>query len=128
VTVLARRAEQAAEVAATVGCDHGELGSLAGREWDVLINATPVGSAADPMRSLVPKHLHKKGTVVLDMVYDPLVTPLLRDAESAGGQTVDGLQMLIAQAAGQFETWTGLEAPLDAMRAAALVAAQERVA
>ncbi len=127
VTVLARRPEQAAEVATTVGCDHGDLASLGGREWDVLINATPVGSAADPMKSLVPMHLHRPGAVVLDMIYDPLVTPLLRDAHGAGAATVDGLQMLIAQAAGQFETWTGLEAPLDAMRAAALVAAQERV-
>lgn len=126
VTVLARRPEQAAEVAAAVGCDHGDLAGVGSQEWDVLINATPVGSASDPAKSPVPARMHRPGTVVLDMVYDPLVTPLLRDAEAAGGQTVDGLQMLIAQAAGQFETWTGLEAPLDAMRAAALVAAQER--
>ncbi len=126
VTVLARRKEQAAEVAAAVACDHGDLASLGAREWDILINATPVGSAADPVKSPVPARLHRPGTVVLDMNYDPLVTPLLRDAEAAGCLTVDGLQMLIAQAAGQFETWTGLEAPVDAMRAAALVAAQER--
>ncbi|HEY7513981.1 MAG TPA: hypothetical protein VIC87_05865, partial [Vicinamibacteria bacterium] len=80
-----------------------------------------------PVKSPVPARLHRPGTVVLDMVYDPLVTPLLKEAEAAGAQTVDGLQMLIAQAAGQFETWTGMEAPLDAMRAAALVAAQERL-
>jgi len=126
VTVVARRPEQAAEVAGAVRCEHGDLSRLAELEWDVLINATPVGSTADPGRSLVPSPLHRPGTVVLDMVYDPLVTPLLRDAEAAGAQTVDGLQMLIAQAAGQFETWTGKEAPRDAMRAAALVAAQER--
>ncbi len=126
VTVLARRPQQAAEVAAAVGCDHGALADLATREWDVLINATPVGSASDPVKSPVAARLHRPGTVVLDMVYDPQVTPLLREAQAAGAQTVGGLQMLIAQAAGQFETWTGLEAPLDAMRAAALVAAQER--
>jgi 3-dehydroquinate dehydratase/shikimate dehydrogenase len=126
VTVLARRPQQAAEVAAAVGCDHGALADLAACEWDVLINATPVGSAADPVKSPVPARLHRPGTVVLDMVYDPQVTPLLREAQAAGAQTVGGLQMLIAQAAGQFETWTGLEAPLDAMRAAALAAAEER--
>jgi 3-dehydroquinate dehydratase/shikimate dehydrogenase len=126
VTVLARRPAQAAEVGAAVGCDHGDLAGLGDREWDVLINATPVGSRSDPLKSPVPARLHRAGTMVLDMVDDPLVTPLLRDAEAAGAQTVDGLQMLIAQAAGQFETWTGQEAPLDAMRAAALVAAQER--
>jgi 3-dehydroquinate dehydratase / shikimate dehydrogenase len=125
VTVLARRPQQAAEVAAAAGCDHGDLADLATREWDVLINATPVGSSSEPVKSPVPARLHRAGSVVLDMVYDPLVTPLLREAQAAGAQTVDGLQMLIAQAAGQFETWTGLEAPLDAMRAAALVAAQE---
>ena len=47
VTVLARRPQQAAEVAAAVGCDHGDLADLATREWDVLVNATPVGSASD---------------------------------------------------------------------------------
>jgi 3-dehydroquinate dehydratase/shikimate dehydrogenase len=126
VTVVARRPQQAAEVAAAVGCDHGDLARLGELEWDVLINATPVGSPSDPLESPVPARLHRPGSVVLDMVYDPLVTTLLREAEAAGAQTVDGLQMLIAQAAGQFETWTGMEAPLDAMRAAALVAAQER--
>ncbi|HEY7516473.1 MAG TPA: shikimate dehydrogenase [Vicinamibacteria bacterium] len=127
VTVLARRPQQAAEVAAAVGCEHGDLADVASRPWDVLVNATPVGSTSDPVKSPVPARLHRPGTVVLDMVYDPLVTPLLKEAEAGGAQTVDGLQMLIAQAAGQFETWTGMEAPLDAMRAAALVAAQERL-
>ena len=48
VTVLARRrASRRRRSAAAVGCDHGDLARLAGREWDVLINATPVGSAAD---------------------------------------------------------------------------------
>jgi shikimate dehydrogenase len=60
------------------------------------------------------------------MVYDPLDTPFLRDAVAAGGQAVDGLQMLIAQAAGQFETWTGQEAPLQTMREAALLSAEGR--
>jgi len=126
VTVLARRAEQAAAVAADVGCLHGPLARLAAHEWDVLINATPVGSGSLAGRSPVPAALHRRGAVVLDMVYDPLDTPFLRDAVAAGGQAVDGLQMLIAQAAGQFETWTGQEAPVQTMREAVLLTAEGR--
>jgi shikimate 5-dehydrogenase len=45
------------------------------------------------------------------MIYDPLETRFLREARAAGSKTIDGLQMLLAQAVAQFETWTGLEAP-----------------
>jgi shikimate 5-dehydrogenase len=57
------------------------------------------------------------------MVYEPRETRLLREARAGGAACVAGLEMLIAQAAGQFEIWTGKPAPLDAMRAA--VAADE---
>ena len=60
------------------------------------------------------------------MVYDPLETRLLREARAAGCTTVDGLEMLLAQAGPQFETWTGLEAPHAAMKAAAERIAREQ--
>src|SRR5439155_380394 len=82
--------------------------------------ATPVGSVALPDQSPLPAKLHRPNTVVLDMVYEPLDTRLLRDAQQAGCTIVDGLEMLLAQAVAQFETWTGLEAPVDVMKSAAL--------
>jgi len=63
---------------------------------------------------------------VFDMVYDPLETPLLREAQRRGCSIVDGLEMLLAQAALQFEAWTGQSAPMDTMKSAALYLAQER--
>ncbi len=119
VTVLARDAGQAAAVGKAVGCAHGTLESLPEQAWDVLIHATPVGSAVAPGLTLVPKELHRPGSVVFDMVYDPIETPLLREAQAAGCQIIGGLDMLVAQAVAQFETWTGMEAPLEVMRAAA---------
>ena len=92
--------------------------------WDVLINATPVGSGALVDETPLPAALHRRGTVVLDMVYDPLETRLLRDAQAAGCTIVDGLEMLVAQAVAQFETWTGVEAPMDVMRQTAAFLAQ----
>jgi 3-dehydroquinate dehydratase/shikimate dehydrogenase len=122
VTVRARRPEQAAEVAASTGCAHGPLAALADDSWDVLINATPVGSGAQPGESPVPSELLRPGAVVFDMVYEPRPTPLLRAAHAAGCRTVDGVEMLVAQAVGQFEAWTRAEAPVEAMTAAALAA------
>ena len=126
VSVLARDPDKAAFVAGAVGCAHGDLAELRRSTWDVLINATPVGSSAAPDESCVPAGLHRPGSVVLDMVYQPLETRLLREAQAAGCTIVDGLQMLLAQAAGQFEAWTGVEAPLDVMKATALFLAQQQ--
>ena len=68
VTVLARRAEQAAEVASATGCASAGLDALPGLAWDVLVNATPLGSGAFPGRSPVPPGALRKGAVVFDMV------------------------------------------------------------
>jgi 3-dehydroquinate dehydratase/shikimate dehydrogenase len=125
VRVLARRREQAAAVAADVGCGHGPLDRLDDEAWDVLINATPVGSGAHPGQSPVPASSLRSGAVVFDMVYEPRETPLLRAARDAGCRTIDGVEMLVAQAVGQFETWTGVPAPVEAMTEAALAALAE---
>jgi 3-dehydroquinate dehydratase/shikimate dehydrogenase len=128
VTVLARDPDKAAFVAGAVGCASGDLAELRRHRWDVLINATPVGSLESVHEAPVPAGLHKPGTVVLDMVYEPIETRLLREAQAAGCAIIDGLEMLLAQAAEQFETWTGVEAPLDVMKSAALYLVQERQA
>ena len=128
ITLAARRPERAAAVAAALGCAHTGIADLARLSWDVLINATPVGSVAFPDQSPLPAKLHRPNTVVLDMVYEPLDTRFLRDAQQAGCTIIDGLEMLLAQAVAQFETWTGLEAPVDVMKSAALFLAQEQEA
>jgi 3-dehydroquinate dehydratase/shikimate dehydrogenase len=127
VTVLGRNRAQAVAVARAAGCAAGVIDDLKSMAWDVLINATPVGSSAAPEETPVPEQLHRPGSVVLDMVYDPLETRLLQEAQSAGCTIVDGLEMLIAQAVAQFEMWTGLDAPIEAMKSAALVFVQEQV-
>jgi shikimate dehydrogenase len=66
----------------------------------------------------VPAPLHRPGTVVLDMVYEPVDTRLLREARAAGCVSIDGREMLLGQALGQFEAWTGQPPPVEAMRAA----------
>jgi 3-dehydroquinate dehydratase/shikimate dehydrogenase len=126
VTVVARKPQQAGELAADVGCAHGALADLRHYPWDILINATPLGSRDLVDQTPVPAASHRPGTIVFDMVYDPLETRLLREAAAAGCRLVDGLEMLLAQAVEQFQAWTGLEAPLDAMKSAAIVAVQER--
>jgi shikimate 5-dehydrogenase len=60
----------------------------------------------------------RPGLVVLDTVYQPAETRLAREAAARGARGVSGVQMLLSQAAAQFELWHGGNAPLDAMRAA----------
>jgi 3-dehydroquinate dehydratase/shikimate dehydrogenase len=122
VTVLARRAEQAAEVGAATGCASAGLDDIAGLDWDVLINATPVGSGACPGRTPVPPGALRAGAVVFDMVYEPRETALLAGARARGCVVIDGVEMLVAQAVGQFEAWTRQPAPVEAMTEAALAA------
>jgi 3-dehydroquinate dehydratase/shikimate dehydrogenase len=120
VTVLARRSEQSAQVAAATGCSAAPLEAAVRLEWDVLVNGTPVGSGSAPGALPVPESALRPGAVVFDMVYEPRETPLLAAARGRGCTTIEGVEMLVAQAAVQFETWTGTAAPVDAMTRAAL--------
>jgi 3-dehydroquinate dehydratase/shikimate dehydrogenase len=126
VTILGRDLAKAAASAQAAGCAHGALKDLATYPWDILINATPLGSASARDLTPVPARFHRAGTIAFDMVYDPLATRFLREAQAAGCTIIDGLEMLLAQAIVQFEAWTELEAPVDEMKAAALVLAQKQ--
>ena len=83
---------------------------------DILLHCSPVGMHPDADRSVVPPALLREGMVVLDAVYNPRRTRLLRDAAAAGCTTVEGVEMFLGQAHVQFELWTGRKAPRDVMR------------
>lgn len=89
-----------------------ELGDLLS-EADLLVNATSVGMESD--ETPVPKSALHGGLAVLDAVYTPLETRLLREAEEVGATTVDGAWMLLYQGVEAFELWTDREAPVERM-------------
>lgn len=93
---------------------------------DLLINATSVGMLPHPEDTLVTADMLSPEVSVMDIVYKPLRTRLLREAEKAGCRTVDGLQMLVYQAALSFKLWTRRDPPLHTMMRAAKRAAEGR--
>ena len=121
--MLARDPARAAEAAARSGASWGPLSSLRDLEWDVLVQATPVGQSPHEGETLVPRELLRPGRIVFEMVYAPREKRLLREARATGCVAVEGLEMLAAQGALQFEMWTGQDAPREAMWRAAAEAA-----
>jgi shikimate dehydrogenase len=102
-------------------CDYLPISSLVRMktgelEADVIINATSLGMVPREGETPVPKGLLKKGMVVMDIVYEPLQTKLLREAKEKGCITVDGLEMLIRQGMAQFEIWTGRRLKIGEIR------------
>jgi len=87
---------------------------------DLLVNATSLGMSPEIEATPVPAELLSANLTVFDIVYNPLPTRLLREAKTAGAQTIDGLEMLVRQGAASFEIWTALKPPVDEMRTAAL--------
>jgi shikimate dehydrogenase len=87
---------------------------------EILVNTTPVGMWPQVGETLVPKRLLKKMLTVVDIIYNPIKTRLLDEAEAQGARTISGLDMLVRQGAAAFEYWTGQEAPTDVMRRAAM--------
>lgn len=85
-------------------------------EAHVLIHCTPVGMSPKADATSVPAALLHAGLSVMDIVYNPLETRLLKDAKRAGCKTIPGLEMFLNQAAAQFELWTNQPAPVDVMR------------
>lgn len=115
----ARIAIELAEYGSVRVVEAGELG-MAGRAARLLVNATSVGMAGTEHADRMPLHaaaLPEDGAVV-DIVYRPAETPLLREASRRGLITQNGAAMLVHQGAAAFEQWTGRRAPVDVMRRA----------
>jgi shikimate dehydrogenase len=82
----------------------------------VLIHCTPLGMHPKVEHTCVPKNQLKTHLTVMDIVYNPRETRLLREAREVGCATIPGLEMFLNQAVAQFELWTGQSAPTNVMR------------
>lgn len=123
---VANRSRERAERAAQLGLGRAHVTSDdVADSCDLIINATPVGMGTDHGLPIDPARLGP-GQVVNDLIYHPLVTPLLAVAEERGARTVGGLEMLLHQAGRQFYLWTGEVAPLDQMRQGVTIELERR--
>jgi 3-dehydroquinate dehydratase/shikimate dehydrogenase len=116
VTITGRDLKRAAALARVVRAETLSLKDAAAHSFDVLVHATPVGMSPNVNESLFRDKIPAE--VVLDMVYNPHETALLKQAKAQGCRIIHGSEMLLEQAGRQFEIWTGETAPLSAMRAA----------
>jgi shikimate dehydrogenase len=117
VTCYGRDRARNEALAAALGVRAG-LRPVPAGSWDVLVNATPVGTHPDTDCSAFPESTYD-GDVAYDLVYNPLRTRFLRDAAARGCRTIGGLGMLVEQARRQIELWTGLRPEAGPMREAA---------
>jgi shikimate dehydrogenase len=131
---IVNRSPGPAALAAALAGERGRVGApddIAGAE--LVVNATPLGmgivtetdGTPEPL-PLDPAALHA-GQVVADLIYQPASTPLLAAARDRGAVAVNGLGMLIHQAAHTFRRWTGEDPPLEAMSAAAVAELTRRM-
>jgi shikimate dehydrogenase len=116
VTLFNRTAERGAEAARALGVSSSNLEGLPEHDWDILVNATPLGR--DGERIIDPDRL--RGSVVIDAVYGPRPTALVSDARDRGLEVIDGLEMLAAQGVLQFRHLTGVGADYEVFHAAAI--------
>lgn len=117
VTVYGRSKSKADTVARIVR-GTGSVLPVLPNSWDVLVNTTPMGMY--PSVEETPFEGPFDGRIVYDLIYNPAVTRLLRDAAAAGCETIGGLDMLVAQAEDQSHWWLGRRPPAGLMREAAM--------
>jgi shikimate dehydrogenase len=114
LTVAARRLDRAEALLAALAVD-ARLSSLGvPLPGAVVVNSTPVGMRGEAL----PTDVVAASAGLFDMAYGAGPTPAVRLARQLGLPVVDGWEMLLAQASASFTIWTGMDAPLDEMRAA----------
>jgi shikimate dehydrogenase len=117
VLIYNRSQEKAKQLVEDFGLElSGNLEDLSKVEdYDILVNATSVGSNPNTDYSIIPEHILLEDKIVLDVVIDPIDTLLIKRARERRCHVVNGLKMLIFQGAFQFKLFTGSDAPLGAM-------------
>lgn len=86
------------------------------QSYDVIINCTPLGMQGFPSELPVPEELITSEQVVMDMVYEPMRTPLLQTADRKGAVSISGRDMLVFQARESFRIWTGEEPDVEMLK------------
>ncbi|MCP3923955.1 MAG: shikimate dehydrogenase [Desulfobacterales bacterium] len=120
LTITNRTTQKGVDLANFLSCEFTGLDKINVSDFDILINTTSLGMHPNVDSSPIDLNsLHSK-QVVMDIVYNPLKTKLLKDAEKKGCITVNGIEMFVNQAVLQFEAWTGLKGPYIEMKNAVL--------
>jgi len=121
VTVFARDTERARATAETFDATCHALDGARFDRFDLVVNSTPLGTRGERETETPAVASQLQGAqAAYDLVYNPRETRFMREARAAGCEIIlGGLPMLVAQAAAQFKLWTGQEAPLEVMSAAA---------
>jgi 3-dehydroquinate dehydratase/shikimate dehydrogenase len=123
VSIWARRPRRARALARAVGGEAVERREIARRSFDTIVNCTPVGMYPYGGSPLESRELNCR--LVMDLIYRPLQTELMRRAERRGIETISGVDMFVAQGVAQWELWMGECAPEPVMRRVVLAALQK---
>jgi len=122
VTILNRSRTTGERLAADLKADFLPLNAWQPNRYEILINTTPVGMHPETDATPISKEDLSKDMVVMDIVYNPLKTRLLKEAAAKKCRTINGVVMFVFQGAHQFELWTGQKAPVDVMQNSVLEA------
>jgi shikimate dehydrogenase len=122
VSIFNRTPETARALAVELGVQFGgDLNALSS-DYEVLVHTTSAGYVSQPGVCIVPDQILVPGKVVMDVVAEPLPTPLQEKASARGCITIAGYRMRLHQAAAQFELYTGQKPPLEIMETVLLEA------
>ena len=114
--VINRTPARGEAMAREFGCPFYPLSEIGNIRVDCLINTTPVGMAPEQGKTPIEKKVLSNFRWVMDVIYNPVQTQLLKDAEGAGCTTLNGVGMFVHQGAEQIKLWTGKEPPREFMK------------
>lgn len=116
LTIINRSDKNGKKLASLFTCNFLKIDKMKNENFDIIINTTPLGMGPDIKKTPVKKEYLNKNMIIMDIVYNPVETQLIKDAKKAGCRIIDGLSMFVNQGAQQFELWTGIKPSIELMR------------
>jgi shikimate dehydrogenase len=116
LTIINRSRRSGEKLSSLFDSDFLDINKIEKDAFDIIINTTPVGMTPGIDNTPIKKELLNNKMVVMDIIYNPIETRLIKEAKEIGCATIDGLSMFLNQGAEQFEIWTGIKPSIKLMR------------